>query len=139
MENSHKNLHIYKASAGSGKTFTLTYNYIVLLFKNLLHQNSNLPASSDILAVTFTNNASNEMKERILKALYKLSNGQYPNYETRLLNDSSFSGEDILANTSRIAPRSRNNFNSIISTKWKIYMIDTYCSGSYYRYLRSGK
>lgn len=96
MENSHKNLHIYKASAGSGKTFTLTYNYIVLLFKNLLHQNSNLPASSDILAVTFTNNASNEMKERILKALYKLSNGQYPNYETRLLNDSSFSGKDKL-------------------------------------------
>jgi ATP-dependent exoDNAse (exonuclease V) beta subunit len=55
-------LLIYKASAGSGKTFTLTVEYIKRLIIN--------PAAyRHILAVTFTNKATNEMKERILQPL----------------------------------------------------------------------
>lgn len=61
-----KNLKIYKASAGSGKTFTLTVEYIRLVIQN--------PDDyRHILAVTFTNKATNEMKERILFTLDKLS------------------------------------------------------------------
>ena len=52
-------LLIYKASAGSGKTFTLAVEYIKLLIINPL-------AYRHILAVTFTNKATAEMKERIL-------------------------------------------------------------------------
>ena len=58
-----KPLTIYKASAGSGKTFTLATEYIKLLVMN--------PQSyRNILAVTFTNKATEEMKMRILSQLY---------------------------------------------------------------------
>lgn len=56
-------LLVYKASAGSGKTFTLTVEYI----KHLI---LNPSAYRQILAVTFTNKATAEMKERILQQLY---------------------------------------------------------------------
>ena len=57
------NLKIYKASAGSGKTFRLTVQYITMLV--------NEPDSyRNILAVTFTNKAVAEMKQRILSQLY---------------------------------------------------------------------
>ena len=61
-----KQLTVYKASAGSGKTFTLAVEYIKLLVKN--PQNY-----SHILAVTFTNKATEEMKMRILSQLYGIS------------------------------------------------------------------
>lgn len=62
------NLKIYRASAGSGKTFTLALEYIKLLIEN--------PKSyRKILAVTFTNKATAEMKERILGKLYGVANG----------------------------------------------------------------
>ena len=58
-----KPLTVYKASAGSGKTFTLATEYIKLLVEN--------PQSyRNILAVTFTNKATEEMKMRILSQLY---------------------------------------------------------------------
>ena len=50
------NLKIYRASAGSGKTFTLALEYIKLLIENP-------GAYRNILAVTFTNKATAEMKE----------------------------------------------------------------------------
>ena len=56
-------LLVYKASAGSGKTFTLAVEYIKLLILNPR-------AYRQILAVTFTNKATAEMKERILSQLY---------------------------------------------------------------------
>ncbi len=58
-----KPLTIYKASAGSGKTFTLATEYIKLVIKNPQCYRS-------ILAVTFTNKATEEMKMRILSQLY---------------------------------------------------------------------
>ena len=61
-------LVVYKASAGSGKTFTLAAEYIKLLIDN--------PQSfRNILAVTFTNKATEEMKTRILSQLNGLANG----------------------------------------------------------------
>ena len=56
-------LTVYKASAGSGKTFTLTTEYIKMLIANPTSYRS-------ILAVTFTNKATEEMKARILSQLY---------------------------------------------------------------------
>ncbi len=58
-----KQLTIYKASAGSGKTFTLATEYIKLLINNP-------QCYRNILAVTFTNKATGEMKQRILSQLY---------------------------------------------------------------------
>jgi ATP-dependent exoDNAse (exonuclease V) beta subunit len=58
-------LKIYKASAGSGKTHTLTEEYLKLA--------ANFPNNfKRILAVTFTNKAAEEMKQRILEALNEI-------------------------------------------------------------------
>jgi len=59
----HPQLLVYKASAGSGKTFTLAVHYIRQLIEDPY-------AYRRILAVTFTNKATAEMKERILEQLY---------------------------------------------------------------------
>ena len=61
-------LKIMKASAGSGKTYNLAKTYIGLLLKN-----RDRYAYRHILAVTFTNKATDEMKSRILKELHTLA------------------------------------------------------------------
>ncbi|MDD3744530.1 MAG: UvrD-helicase domain-containing protein, partial [Lentimicrobiaceae bacterium] len=56
------NFHVYKSSAGSGKTHTLTMIYLGIILKrpsNFRH----------ILAITFTNKAANEIKQRIVDTL----------------------------------------------------------------------
>lgn len=59
-------LTVYKASAGSGKTFTLAREYMTLVIDNPY-------AYRSILAVTFTNKATEEMKLRILGQLYGIA------------------------------------------------------------------
>lgn len=61
-------LKIMKASAGSGKTYNLAKTYIGLLLAN-----DDRYAYKHILAVTFTNKATEEMKRRILKELHVLA------------------------------------------------------------------
>ncbi len=74
-------LNIYKASAGAGKTYTLTLEYIKLLFNDPKNYQKTL-------AVTFTNNACGEMKNRILKALYDLSFKENANYIAELQKEN---------------------------------------------------
>ena len=59
----NKPLTVFKASAGSGKTFTLATEYIKLVIRDP-------QCYRNILAVTFTNKATEEMKTRILSQLY---------------------------------------------------------------------
>ena len=83
-----KPLTVYKASAGSGKTFTLAVEYIKLLVLN--------PQSyRTILAVTFTNKATEEMKMRILSQLYGIWK-QLPDsvgYARKITDETGFSDE----------------------------------------------
>ena len=65
-----QSLTIYKASAGSGKTFTLAVEYIMQLLEP--HAENEFVHT---LAVTFTNKATAEMKSRILETLYGLKMG----------------------------------------------------------------
>ena len=59
-------LTVYKASAGSGKTWRLTMEYLKFLMQRP-------DVYRNMLAVTFTNKATGEMKKRILNALWELS------------------------------------------------------------------
>jgi ATP-dependent exoDNAse (exonuclease V) beta subunit len=61
-------MNIYKASAGSGKTYRLALEYI----RELLMASS-VDTYRNILAVTFTKDATSEMKDRILAELYGLA------------------------------------------------------------------
>ncbi|MGY4383239.1 ATP-dependent helicase/nuclease subunit A [Pedobacter sp. UYP24] len=63
-----KPLKILQASAGSGKTFSLTAHYLIILL-------SGENKYREILAVTFTNKATEEMKSRILEVLEGLAKG----------------------------------------------------------------
>ena len=57
--------NVCRASAGTGKTFTLAAYYVGLLLSGVSYRN--------ILAVTFTNKATDEMKSRILSYLYAIA------------------------------------------------------------------
>jgi len=58
-------LLLYRASAGSGKTFELVFQYLLRIFEDQASYRS-------ILAVTFTNKAADEMKGRIFQELHRL-------------------------------------------------------------------
>jgi ATP-dependent exoDNAse (exonuclease V) beta subunit len=66
MKQEGKNFIVYKSSAGSGKTFTLVKEYLrIVLVEPDKYRN--------ILAITFTNKAANEMKERVVRYLGELA------------------------------------------------------------------
>lgn len=62
---------VYSASAGSGKTFTLVKEYLQILL-----QHSDVNHFKSVLAITFTNKAAAEMKERVLANLQAFARGQ---------------------------------------------------------------
>lgn len=97
---------ILKASAGSGKTFTLAKSFIkkLILNPNDYHQ---------VLALTFTNDAKNEMKTRILKELSALASEE----KTILLEviQSDFSSENIPLNQSQIFHRSNLALTNLLN------------------------
>ncbi len=71
---------VYKASAGSGKTYTLVKEYLKIVLNN--------PDDfRHTLAVTFTNKAADEMKERIIRHLIELSDGKNPQLEQALVEE----------------------------------------------------
>src|SRR5210317_558291 len=59
------NFQVFSASAGSGKTFTLVKEYLKIIISS-----SSPFIFQQILAITFTNKAAGEMKERVLKNLH---------------------------------------------------------------------
>jgi ATP-dependent helicase/nuclease subunit A len=64
-----KTFYIYRSSAGSGKTRTLAKEYLKLALGHKAHY------FRHILAVTFTNKSTQEMKDRILSYLHDFSSG----------------------------------------------------------------
>ena len=106
-------LTIYQASAGSGKTFNLAYEYIKLLLGRKTEQGRYLLRNQGrfhhraILAITFTNKATDEMKRRIVRELALLSHapltdGEQSKYEPMLLDEFGCTPDD-LAEASRKA------------------------------------
>ncbi|MBL4653901.1 MAG: UvrD-helicase domain-containing protein, partial [Flavobacteriales bacterium] len=69
--NQEQNFTVYKSSAGSGKTFTLVKEYLKIALGS---QQSD--RYRGILAITFTNKAAKEMKERIIDSLTKCTNNE---------------------------------------------------------------
>ena len=73
---------IYNASAGSGKTFNLVKEYLILLLNA-----KNDDAYKNILAITFTNKAVNEMKGRIVNTLIEFSDKDAINKDSKIIQE----------------------------------------------------
>ncbi|NQY66780.1 MAG: UvrD-helicase domain-containing protein [Flavobacteriales bacterium] len=74
------NFTVYKSSAGSGKTYTLVKEYIKLALSG-----KDEDSYRGILAITFTNKAAKEMRERIIQALDQLSSDTPPGGTSKIL------------------------------------------------------
>ncbi len=91
-----KQLTVYRASAGSGKTFTLAIRFIELLIKNPT-------AYREILAVTFTNKATEEMKTRILSQLYGIGHSlpDSDSYLKKIMEDLGIPEKEVRQSSMR--------------------------------------
>lgn len=93
-----KPLKILQASAGSGKTFSLTAHYLTLVL-------SGVHKYREILAVTFTNKATGEMKSRIMEVLHGFAVGdkRYHSYrELVLKGNPSLDADSIRARAEQV-------------------------------------
>ncbi len=99
------NLTIYKASAGSGKTYTLTGEYISLLFENPNNYSSTL-------AVTFTNKATAEMRGRILNKLYEIYKNETNDYVDDLKRKYNISEEEVRQRAHKILSNLLHDFSN---------------------------
>lgn len=84
-----KRAKILSASAGSGKTYQLAYKYVRDVVEHPELYRS-------ILAVTFTNKATEEMKSRILSEIHTLASGKKSNYMSALKGELQLSEEAII-------------------------------------------
>jgi len=109
-------LLVYKASAGSGKTFTLAVEYIKLLILNPR-------AYQHILAVTFTNKATAEMKKRILSQLYGIQTGDKDSeaYLERIEEETGKTEEEI-----RIAAGTALSYMLHDYSRFRVETIDSF-------------
>ena len=90
---------VYNASAGSGKTFTLVKEYLKIILKT-----QDAYKFKQILAITFTNKAANEMKERILNNLRAFADGDFNDMSDLLCQEISINKE-VLQKRAAIALR----------------------------------
>ncbi len=107
-------LKIYKASAGSGKTFRLALEYLKIALANEWNY-------KNILAVTFTNKATTEMKERVIEELYVLAKEQPSAYLPILMEEMKLSAVEI-------ADRARKSLKRILHdySRFSISTIDSF-------------
>ena len=90
---------IYNASAGSGKTFTLVKEYL----KRILTSNQE-DAYKNLLAITFTNKAVKEMKERIIDNLISFSSEGFDHSSSEMFQQIT---DEIGYSTKQIKTRSQ--------------------------------
>ena len=110
-----------EASAGTGKTFQLSMRVAAMLINGI--------DPRDILCLTFTNKAANEMLERILKILDLAAKGILPDNERLVLEGSisekSPNGKNISEQLQQLAVKAQNNLLSNYSAL-KVKTIDAF-------------
>ena len=101
---------IFNASAGSGKTYQLTKSYL-----NLILSDTSAQKLGEILALTFTNKAVSEMKDRILDSLYVFGNSNVSKENNPLfmdlVSDLGFSQKEMENKSSLVLKLLLHNYN----------------------------
>lgn len=123
MTNSSKRFKIYRTSAGSGKTFSLASSYIELLFES--HSDEYF---EHIAALTFTNKATLEMKNRIIQYLYEIALNKNLSKEAQLVLEKI--KEIPSVDKSQIPARCQKILSKIVHgySKFTISTIDSFFS-----------
>ena len=105
---------VFNASAGTGKTFSLVKDYLILILES-----KNIELYKKILAITFTNKAVNEMKKRIIKYLINYSNSIDPDNIMihEIKNETDLTDKEIFSKSSKILKNLLKNYSAFeIST-----------------------
>jgi ATP-dependent exoDNAse (exonuclease V) beta subunit len=107
------NFTVYKASAGAGKTYTLVKEYLKLSLAGSKTENY-----KNILAITFTNKAAAEMKERVINALKAISSqkavtGTYHFLLLDLIKETNLSEEQIKKSSKDVLEHMLHNYSDI--------------------------
>ena len=107
--------HIYKSSAGSGKTTAL-----ISVFLKLSLSSPNPSKFKNILAITFTNKAANELKERFISSLKKIksiapeSSAYQEDFEVKqLLEQTGLSVTELRARASKVFDLALRDYDEI--------------------------
>lgn len=108
-------LIIYQSSAGSGKTYTLVKEYLKICLKNPNDY-------KHILAITFTNAASEEMKKRIIESLIALKEGTEKSLELILKEEGV--GGNIKENAQKVFDKILHNYSN-----FSVSTIDSFFHG----------
>ena len=105
---------LYNASAGSGKTFNLVKEYLVLLLNS-----EDIFFVRKILSITFTNKAVKEKKHRILDYLADFSQGNFSdkNMASLIFLETGLNKDEVQNKSLQILKNILKNYNSFeIST-----------------------
>ena len=96
---------VYNASAGSGKTFTLVKQYLKVLLTS-----NDLFMFQKVLAVTFTNKAAGEMKERVLFYLEEFAEGSESDLFKNILSETNLDATIIQERSKKILEAILKNY-----------------------------
>ena len=110
MQNA-SNFQVYNASAGSGKTFTLVKEYLKVVL-----QSDDRFIFQKILAITFTNKAASEMKERVLDSLHLFSEGGKNDLLIKILDETKLDSNTIQKRSAIILEAILQNYSAFAIT-----------------------
>jgi ATP-dependent exoDNAse (exonuclease V) beta subunit len=102
---------VYNASAGSGKTFTLVKQYLKVLLTS-----SDLFMFQKVLAITFTNKAAGEMKERVLSNLEAFAEGDENDLLKIILSETALEATLIKERSKKILEAILQNYSAFSIT-----------------------
>ena len=105
------NFQVYNASAGSGKTFTLVKEYLKVVL-----QSEDRFVFQKILAITFTNKAASEMKERVLDNLQLFSEGEENDLFFEILKETTLDKSTIQTRSNLILEAILQNYSAFAIT-----------------------
>tara|TARA_R110001606_G_scaffold280193_1_gene428754 strand:- start:81839 stop:84967 length:3129 start_codon:yes stop_codon:yes gene_type:complete len=105
------NFQVYNASAGSGKTFTLVKEYLKVLLNS-----EDIFTFQKVLAITFTNKAAGEMKERVLSNLEDFADGKENDLFKIIVNEIAIDKTTIQARSKKILEVILQNYSAFSIT-----------------------
>ncbi|WP_241210220.1 UvrD-helicase domain-containing protein, partial [Tenacibaculum discolor] len=97
---------VYNASAGSGKTFTLVKEYLKILLTS-----EDIFKFQKVLAITFTNKAAGEMKERVMHNLHDFSEGIDNDLLAQIIKETSLDVTVIQKRSAKILEAVLQNYS----------------------------